>query len=72
MTDPRPNSDNIARAVREAFGHRRVLVVGDLMLDRYLAGKVERISPEAPVPVLNPESEDVRAGGAGTPWSGPR
>ena len=42
-----------------------VLLVGDLMLDRYLWGEVSRISPEAPVPVLKVEREEVRLGGAG-------
>ena len=41
-----------------------ILVVGDLMLDRYWFGAVDRISPEAPVPVLSAERTDVRAGGA--------
>lgn len=42
----------------------RVLVVGDLMLDRYVTGTVERISPEAPVPVVRVERETTAAGGA--------
>ncbi len=42
-----------------------VLVVGDLMLDRYLIGAVERISPEAPVPVVRVETESFALGGAG-------
>ena len=42
----------------------RILVVGDAMLDQYWHGKVERISPEAPVPVLQKEYEDNRLGGA--------
>jgi D-beta-D-heptose 7-phosphate kinase/D-beta-D-heptose 1-phosphate adenosyltransferase len=45
--------------------HARVLVVGDLMLDRYVYGGVERISPEAPVPVLHVEDERAMLGGAG-------
>lgn len=44
---------------------RRVVVIGDLMVDRYLYGDVERISPEAPVPVLHFEREELRLGGAG-------
>ncbi|HEV2295805.1 MAG TPA: D-glycero-beta-D-manno-heptose 1-phosphate adenylyltransferase [Tepidisphaeraceae bacterium] len=44
---------------------RRVVVIGDLMVDRYLYGDVERISPEAPVPVLRFEREELRLGGAG-------
>jgi rfaE bifunctional protein kinase chain/domain len=43
----------------------RVLVVGDTMLDRYWIGTVDRISPEAPVPVVNVEQVQERAGGAG-------
>lgn len=41
-----------------------VLVVGDVMLDRFIVGSVTRISPEAPVPVVRFESEHVRLGGA--------
>ena len=41
-----------------------VLVVGDVMLDRYLWGDIERISPEAPVPVVRAGAEEERAGGA--------
>ena len=43
----------------------RVLVVGDFMLDRYTSGQVERISPEAPVPVLHVSEEHILPGGAG-------
>lgn len=43
----------------------RILVVGDIMLDHYIYGRVERISPEAPVPVLTLEREEYRLGGAG-------
>lgn len=43
----------------------RVGVVGDLILDRYLQGEAERISPEAPIPVLVVRKEEVRLGGAG-------
>lgn len=43
----------------------RVLVIGDLMLDRYIWGQVERISPEAPVPVVRVTRESLHAGGAG-------
>jgi D-beta-D-heptose 7-phosphate kinase/D-beta-D-heptose 1-phosphate adenosyltransferase len=46
------------------FEARRVVVVGDLMLDRFLWGQVERISPEAPVPVVKLERETRSAGGA--------
>jgi len=42
-----------------------VLVVGDVMIDAYLFGKIERMSPEAPVPVVSLTSKDERIGGAG-------
>src|SRR5271167_4062444 len=42
----------------------RVFVLGDVMLDRYVYGHVERISPEAPIPVLHHQSEKVMLGGA--------
>jgi D-beta-D-heptose 7-phosphate kinase/D-beta-D-heptose 1-phosphate adenosyltransferase len=47
-----------------AIGHPRILVVGDLMLDRYVWGSVERISPEAPIPVLKVAEQEDRPGGA--------
>ena len=46
------------------FSKIKVLVVGDIMLDRYIHGEVERISPEAPVPVLRHAQRYERAGGA--------
>ncbi len=49
----------------ESFSRLRVLVVGDVMLDSYVWGKVERISPEAPVPVVNVGRREYRLGGAG-------
>ncbi|HRT97395.1 MAG TPA: PfkB family carbohydrate kinase, partial [Planctomycetota bacterium] len=49
-----------------AIGQPRVLVVGDLMLDRYVWGSVDRISPEAPIQVLKVEREEERCGGAGS------
>ncbi|MBS0543614.1 MAG: D-glycero-beta-D-manno-heptose-7-phosphate kinase [Proteobacteria bacterium] len=47
------------------FSGSRVLVVGDVMLDRYWHGATSRISPEAPVPVVRVGEDEVRAGGAG-------
>ena len=46
--------------VPSALGQARVLVVGDAMLDRYWFGSVERISPEAPVPVVRVNREEER------------
>ena len=51
-------------AIVERFRDRRVLVVGDVMLDEYLRGDVSRISPEAPVPVVEVRAHDWRLGGA--------
>ncbi len=50
---------------KEQLAAARVLVVGDTMLDRYWYGAVERISPEAPVPVVKVNKEEERIGGAG-------
>ena len=47
------------------FSKANVLIVGDMMLDRYYYGSVSRISPEAPVPVINVKSESYTLGGAG-------
>ncbi|HZB25745.1 MAG TPA: PfkB family carbohydrate kinase, partial [Vicinamibacterales bacterium] len=43
---------------------RTVLIVGDVMLDHFVIGRVDRISPEAPVPVVRFEQEEYRVGGA--------
>lgn len=56
MTDP--------REVLQAVAAARMLVVGDVMLDRYWFGEVNRISPEAPVPVVKVERTEERLGGA--------
>ncbi len=49
----------------EQLGKARILVIGDVMLDRYWMGGVDRISPEAPVPVVAVSEVEERAGGAG-------
>lgn len=49
----------------DGFSRIRALVIGDLMIDEYLWGRVERISPEAPVPVVAVEKENHTLGGAG-------
>ena len=50
--------------VLQRFQRAHLLVVGDLMLDRFVWGEVERLSPEAPVPVLRVINENFRLGGA--------
>jgi len=62
--EPMPTEEELARVVR-GFSSLAVLVVGDVMLDHYLQGEVERISPEAPVPVLQVGEEWHVLGGAG-------
>ncbi|MFN8587855.1 MAG: D-glycero-beta-D-manno-heptose-7-phosphate kinase [Candidatus Eisenbacteria bacterium] len=49
----------------QRFAGRRILVLGDVMLDHYLWGRCERISPEAPVPVVEVQRESSSLGGAG-------
>jgi rfaE bifunctional protein kinase chain/domain len=58
---PSPQAERLLTAI-EAFRGRRVLIVGDVGLDEYVLGQVRRISPEAPVPVLEVEQEDLRLG----------
>ncbi|MFH1414707.1 MAG: D-glycero-beta-D-manno-heptose-7-phosphate kinase [Elusimicrobiota bacterium] len=56
--------DNLCK-VLERFRDRKILVVGDIILDKFIRGKVTRISPEAPVPIVEVTSEDYMPGGAG-------
>ena len=53
-----------SRDVLQRIGRPRVLVVGDVILDRYITGSAERVSPEAAVIVLRADSDEVRLGGA--------
>lgn len=53
-----------AAAILKGFPQTRLLVIGDLILDEFIWGAVERISPEAPVPVVWTERESVMPGGA--------
>jgi rfaE bifunctional protein kinase chain/domain len=48
----------------DSFAKLKVLIIGDVMLDSYIWGSVDRISPEAPVPVINVSRKDFRLGGA--------
>ena len=51
--------------IMQRFAECRLLVIGDLMIDEYVWGEVERISPEAPVQVVSVMREDLTLGGAG-------
>ena len=59
-----PGTTDLAAAVRR-LARTSVLVVGDAMLDRYVYGTVNRVSPEAPIPILNVERDVAMPGGAG-------
>jgi rfaE bifunctional protein kinase chain/domain len=61
----RPCTKDDLTAALDRIAGTPILVVGDLILDRYIWGKVERISPEAPVPIVEVVKSDDRAGGAG-------
>lgn len=52
------------KTIFDAFNKKKVLIVGDVMIDSYLWGKVDRISPEAPVPVVSVSKKEMRPGGA--------
>ncbi|NOX36567.1 MAG: D-glycero-beta-D-manno-heptose-7-phosphate kinase [Calditrichaeota bacterium] len=57
-------SESRLQEILERGRGKRIMVVGDLMVDRYLWGTVSRLSPEAPVPIINIEDEEIRFGGA--------
>ncbi|HEY8289529.1 MAG TPA: D-glycero-beta-D-manno-heptose-7-phosphate kinase [Acetobacteraceae bacterium] len=59
-----PTSDIELAALVRNFHAARVLVVGDIILDRYVSGSVHRLSPEAPIPVLRPSADRSTLGGA--------
>ena len=59
-----PPSDIELAAIVRAFDAARVLVIGDIILDRYVTGAVHRLSPEAPIPVLRPSDDRLTLGGA--------
>jgi len=53
-----------AKEIISKFPEKNILVIGDLILDKYLWGEVERISPEAPVPIVDVKEEILKLGGA--------
>jgi len=57
-------SQSRIKQIFEGFSNCRILVLGDVMLDEYLRGNVNRLSPEAPVPIVEIESESFHFGGA--------
>jgi rfaE bifunctional protein kinase chain/domain len=57
-----------AKSIIRNFSRQKILVLGDIMVDKYLWGRVSRISPEAPVPVVEIEKDTSCLGGAGNVW----
>ena len=57
--------NNRIKEILEGFSEKNILVIGDLMLDAYFWGKTERISPEAPVPIVEVHRTNFNPGGAG-------
>src|SRR5579859_865999 len=60
----KPLTQKRVRQILSTAGRTRILVIGDLMLDHFIWGSVARISPEAPVPVVDFERESFMPGGA--------
>ncbi len=54
-----------ARSIADAFAGKRIIVLGDVMLDEFIWGRVRRISPEAPVPIVEVDRQTLALGGAG-------
>ncbi len=57
-------SENEVHQLFESFNNQTIMVVGDVMIDAYMWGRVERISPEAPVPIMSSSKRENRLGGA--------
>ncbi len=62
--DPKEFDAASLKQAIDVFGKTKVLVIGDIMLDRFIWGRVSRISPEAPVPVVEVDHETTMLGGA--------
>lgn len=56
--------NNLIEVIKN-FNNLNIIVIGDIMLDKYIWGKVHRISPEAPIPIVNVKKTEYRVGGAG-------
>ena len=64
LQSPSPNPESLLALV-ERFARPRIMLIGDMMVDEYIYGNAERLSPEAPVPVVQESYRERRAGGAG-------
>lgn len=56
--------DHKIKSLFHSFASKKILIIGDVMVDAYMWGKVERISPEAPIPVVSVTTNEYRLGGA--------
>src|ERR1044071_9099589 len=65
-----PPSAESLTALIERFARPRIMLIGDVMVDEYIYGDAERLSPEAPVPVVQERYREQRAGGAGNVAAG--
>src|ERR1700754_1742080 len=59
------NLKNKVRSIQSTQKQPAILVIGDLMIDHYIWGNATRLSPEAPVPIVNVKNESTTLGGAG-------
>src|SRR6056297_249313 len=59
-----PMKTHAIEAVFDCFNQKKVLIIGDVMIDSYMWGNVDRISPEAPIPVVSISDKESRLGGA--------
>jgi len=57
-------TEDLKRIIKD-FSNKKILVIGDIILDKYVYGNVSRINPEAPVPIVNVEKEEYHLGGTG-------
>ncbi|MCD6218451.1 bifunctional hydroxymethylpyrimidine kinase/phosphomethylpyrimidine kinase [bacterium] len=64
MNNKMPDTNNKFEKTIDEFAGKKILILGDLLLDEYIWGNAERISPEAPVPIVNIRKREVRPGGA--------
>lgn len=58
------NKEQMIEMINRGFSDLNILVIGDIMVDEYITGRVSRISPEAPIPILNFSEKRMEAGGA--------
>ncbi len=64
MNEMTGKNGRLTETICREFGCKKILVIGDLMVDEYIVGNVSRLSPEAPIPVLDSKKCSMEAGGA--------